>query len=88
MKPDSYTLVEEEKLMRTVCLAAFIFILLGISAKAENRDGLGDQAEEATLLAGRLQWTTAKPVVQALSSGGEDWIAVKDPSVVRFNGTP
>jgi hypothetical protein len=72
--------------MRVTCVAVLIVILLGARAKAVNQDGFSGHAGETILLANRFTWTTAKPVVHALPSGGEDWISVKDPSVVRFNG--
>jgi len=44
------------------------------------------QAAEVSRLADNFQWTTGPPVVRAVSAGGEDWISVKDPSLVRYDG--
>ena len=32
-----------------------------------------------------LYWTASAPLVQSVNTGGELWISVKDPSIVRYN---
>lgn len=38
---------------------------------------------EKELLAGEFKWVASQPVLQAAQADGENWISVKDPSVVR-----
>jgi hypothetical protein len=44
------------------------------------------RAENSGPFRGDFRWETGPPFLQATRLGGEDWIAVKDPSVVRHQG--
>jgi len=39
---------------------------------------------EKELLAGQFKWVASQPVLQAVQADGENWISVKDPSVVWY----
>jgi NAD(P)-dependent dehydrogenase (short-subunit alcohol dehydrogenase family) len=42
------------------------------------------ESPDAHLLTGNFSWKTAGPIVHPKTLEGEDWIAVKDPSVVQI----
>jgi hypothetical protein len=65
-------------MVRLGCLFAAVVILFGAAiAPAGLPDGLAD---------GEFRWTTGGSVVKARAIGGNDWLAIKDPSVVRHEG--
>ena len=61
-------------------------VLLLISQAACTLAAAEEKPRENGVLGGDFHWQTAAPVVGPQSTGGEDWIAIKDPSVVRYEG--
>ena len=39
---------------------------------------------KAGFLTGQFQWTTGPIILEPVNTGGEDWLSVKDPSIVRY----
>jgi len=72
--------------MNHAALVAGALVVLAACGLAASPAG-GPTAEDAKagILTGNFAWTVGPPVLHAVPSGGEEWIAVKDPSVVRHN---
>jgi hypothetical protein len=67
--------------MRMACVILLVGLVVpGMVWALSDAKDKGDP-----ILAGDFQWTAGPPVLQATHAGGEDWISVKDPSIVRYN---
>jgi hypothetical protein len=66
------------KLFGTVAVIFLVFFLSreGVEISHIQEEGGGLQGRE-------FRWKTGPPFLQAANVGGEDWISVKDPTVVR-----
>jgi hypothetical protein len=51
------------------------------------RDRASGPAAENDLTAGSFKWLASPPVLRPVETGGEKWLSVKDPSVVRYKGS-
>lgn len=60
--------------------AAAIFILGAGSALSASR-------AEKELSAGEFKWVATPPLLQAVQAAGENWVSVKDPSVVWYKNS-
>jgi hypothetical protein len=58
--------------------AVGIVLMLGMGA------GLPARQAEKDFLAGEFKWVASHPILQAVQADGENWISVKDPSVVWY----
>jgi len=58
--------------------AVGLVLMLGMGA------GVPARQAEKELLAGEFKWVASQPILQAVQADGENWISVKDPSVVRY----
>lgn len=71
-----------------VVILTIVIVFLTISTRMAdaddrspfNRPGLDNFLRES------FRWTTGRPVLRAAPSDGEEWISVKDPSLVRYKG--
>jgi hypothetical protein len=61
---------------------SILLILLSAACAAQTqRQKAG---EDAGFMRGKFAWTTGRAVVKPVKAGGEEWISVKDPSIVRY----
>jgi len=68
---------------RFVAVAAAVLLVVLLTTGA----GQTPQAAEdggADVLTGEFRWVCGPPVLQASRAGGEEWISLKDPSIVRY----
>jgi len=73
--------------MRVISLAIVMILLQGSNAMGDSgKDRSNEQAGETSLLADNFRWTTGPPVLRPVLSGDEQWMSVKDPSVVQYEG--
>lgn len=64
--------------------AELLVLLILLSTTGAAQTILQNPAGNAGLLTGKFQWTTGPAVLQPVKTGGEEWISVKDPSIVRY----
>jgi len=72
--------------MLAISWGVVVALLQGGSNVLNGQDDSGVRAERTGPLAGKFQWTTGVPVVGPWPSAAEEWISIKDPSVVRHDG--
>lgn len=65
-------------------IAEVLILLILLSTTGAAQTILQNPVGNAGLLTGKFQWTTGRAVLKAVKTGGEDWISVKDPSIVRY----
>ena len=71
--------------MKTLSLAAALMLLASMSRAAAEAGPRPESAAPAASLRVPFKWTSGLPVLRAALADGEDWLSVKDPSVVRHN---
>jgi len=71
--------------MKTLSLAGALILLALMSQAAPEPGPRPASATTAASSRTSFHWTTGPPVLRAAPADGEDWLSVKDPSVVRHN---
>jgi endo-1,4-beta-xylanase len=74
--------------MRWIDRLALVLTLIGLGAcsPASSASSGADAGGAACELAPRIHWNTGAPVIAPVSDATHDLVAVKDPTVVSFNG--
>ncbi|MHC4557321.1 MAG: non-reducing end alpha-L-arabinofuranosidase family hydrolase [Planctomycetota bacterium] len=68
-----------------ICYKMNVILMLSTMLFARSATAFG-AAPGKDVLVDRFTWVASAPVLQAVQADGEKWIAVKDPSVVRYEG--
>jgi len=64
---------------------AFVVILFVVCSQASGAEAEpSPQGKGVGILSGDFKWNTGEPVLMAPQAVEEDWVAIKDPSVVRY----
>ena len=64
-----------------------IIILSAIfSALCPGQEMAADKTKATALSTGNFKWIASPPVLEPMEIDGENWISVKDPSIVRYKG--
>jgi hypothetical protein len=64
-----------------------LILILGFLLKIDYSEKLQDMnREDQDILSGNFKWITGPPILQAAPADGQDWLSIKDPSVIQFNG--
>jgi len=71
--------------MKASFLTSLVLSLAACSSSGESGNG-SDSLGESCALAPSVQWTGTAPLIAPISDPTHDLLAVKDPSVVYFNG--
>lgn len=69
-----------------IIVSAFCVIIFSTLAVSAVNDAPSAALKENNLLSGNYKWITGKAVIMPQNAYGEDWISVKDPSIVQFDG--
>ena len=72
--------------MRTQPPLSLAALFVPLVACSPSPTSGGDSGTPACELAPSLQWTGSPPIIAPASDAGHDLVAVKDPTVVNFNG--
>jgi hypothetical protein len=68
--------------MNRMAFVVILFVVCSHASKGETEPVLQDH--RAGILSGDFKWNTGEPVLMAPQAVEEDWVAIKDPSVVRY----
>ncbi len=68
---------------RAIVLISAVSVCLAVCAVGQAASAVTGQND---LSAGQFSWVASGPVLEPREVGGEKWLSVKDPSVVRYKG--
>jgi hypothetical protein len=63
-----------------------IFLSILFSALYPTQEMAVGKTQAGALSTGSFNWITTPPVLEPMEVDGENWISVKDPSIVRYKG--
>jgi hypothetical protein len=69
-----------------VRFTTIIILVVLFSALCPAQEISAGKTQANALSTGNFRWVTSPPVLEPMEVDGEDWLSVKDPSIIRYKG--